>query len=265
MATEGWTERDAILQRYAESASRGTTIYEFRQPERDWIGYALDRIAWEPSWTTVDAGCGLGAYFPALRQRVPDGSLIGVDLTLAELSDTARLHPDVPLVNADVQALPLQDGSVDVIVGAHMMYHVPDIAAALYQFRRVLRPGGVFMAIYDSEVDDQPELDELFMACGGTIPLNRLTNRFSLESAPAYLEEVFSDVVLHTERPAMLVPDAAPVIDEVDGLRLVAEPYLEPGVSWDQMLTCAIGRVEEVIAQDGMFWISEHKGVFVCR
>ena len=265
MPRDRWTEREVVLERYARSASRGTTIYEFRQPERDWIAYALDRIGWDPAWTAVDAGCGLGAYFPALRHRVADGRLIGLDLTLAELRETAAHHPGVPVVNADVQAVPMRDASADVVVCAHMLYHVPDISTALHEFRRVLRPAGILVAIYDSEVDDQIELDHLFMACGGTLSLNKLTNRFSLESAPAHLKDHFSDVVLHTERPAMLVPEAHPVIDEIDGLRHVAEEYLEAGVSWEEMLERATTRVDAVIAREGVFRISEHKGVFVCR
>ena len=265
MPRDRWTEREVVLERYARSASRGTTIYEFRQPERDWIAYALDRIGWDPAWTAVDAGCGLGAYFPALRHRVADGRLIGLDLTLAELRETAAHHPGVPVVNADVQAVPMRDASADVVVCAHMLYHVPDISAALREFRRLLRPGGTLLAIYDSEVDDQIELDELFMACGGTVPLNKLTNRFSLESAPAFLEAAFSDVVLHTERPAMLVPEADPVIDEIDGLRAVAEAHLAPDLTWEEMLGRAAALVEGVITRRGVFRISEHKGVFVCQ
>jgi len=265
VAGDRWTERELVLERYAKSASRGTTIYEFRSPERDWSGYALDWIDWNPTWTAVDAGCGLGAYFPALRRRVPAGVLIGIDVTLVELEHTAALQPGVPLAGADVQAVPLREASVDAIVCAHMLYHVPDVAAALREFRRVLRPGGTFLAIYDSEVDDQRELDDLFMASGGTVPLNRLTARFSIESGPGYLEPVFDDVVLHTERPAMLVPEVDPVTSEIDGLRAVAEPYLEPGVTWDGMLARAAERVVEVIERDGVFRISEHKGVFVCR
>ena len=254
-----------MRERYARSASIGTSIYEFRHPERDWIGYALDRIGWAPAWTAVDAGCGLGPYFPALRRRVSGGCLIGVDLTLAELRGTAAEYPAVPLVNADVQAMPMRDASADVVVCAHMLYHVPDISAAVGELRRVLRPGGTLLAIYDSEVDDQVELDELFMRCGGTVALNKLTNRFSLESAPAHLEAAFSDVVLHSERPTMLVPEAHPVIDELDGLRAVAEDYLEPGTTWEEMLARATAQVDGVIARDGVFRISEHKGVFVCR
>ena len=223
----------------------GASIYQFRSPQRDWLGYVLDRLDWEPDATVLDAGCGRGAYLGGLYERAPRGTLIGADLTLPVLlGTTGPAHPEVALVNADVQSLPLQGKSIDVIVSAHMLYHVPDIAAAMTEFRRVLRPGGKLLAIYDSAIDDQPEMDELFRASGGGQSLNAITNRFSLETAPAYLGAVFDDVDLYEERPALLVPDVEAVVAEIDDLRAVAEAHLQPGVTWTELLERVRARVE---------------------
>lgn len=257
-----WTDRDLVIARYTNSARRSQTIYEFRTPAGKWPGAALDCIEWRPDWVVLDAGCGLGAYFPALRNRIPAGMLLGVDLVLAE---AGRRFPGVALICGDVQALPFRDSSVDVIVCAHMLYHVPDIPAALREFRRILRPGGHLLAIYDSVVDDQRELDELFLSSGGTVSLNRLTNTFSIESGRAYLDAIFDDVELSVDTPAMLVPTVDPVLDEINCLRAVAEPHLAPGMTWSDMLARAATQVEAVIASEGVFRISEHKGVFACR
>ena len=260
-----WADPELVHERYSRSSSRGTTIYEFRRPDRDWIAHLTGYIDWEPTWTALDAGCGPGNYFDGLRRRVPDGAVIALDFTLTQLAETAHRHPSVPLVNGDVQALPLADARVDVIVCAHMLYHVPDIPAAIREFRRVLRPGGALLAVYDSAVDDQKELDDLFVASGGRVPLNQITNLFSIESGPGYLEPVFDSVELKVERPSMVVPDVDAVVDEIDGLRAVAEDWLEPGVTWEEMIAGVRQRVTEVVERDGAFTITEHKGVFICR
>jgi ubiquinone/menaquinone biosynthesis C-methylase UbiE len=82
-----------------------------------------------------------------------------VDLTK---SWTPDLHlPDRAV--ADVQALPLESASEDVVLATHMLYHVLDIAEAVREIRRVLRPGGVFLAVTNAE-DHTRELYELYAA-----------------------------------------------------------------------------------------------------
>jgi ubiquinone/menaquinone biosynthesis C-methylase UbiE len=68
-----------------------------------------------------------------------------------------------PEVVGDIQELPLADGSVDAALAMHMLYHVPDIALAARELRRVVRPGGVLMASTNA-ADDKAEVGELWAA-----------------------------------------------------------------------------------------------------
>ncbi len=99
------------------------------------------------------------------------GTVIGLDLTVAQLGYVASRSPGVPVVAGDVQSMPISSASLDVVLSAHMLYHVADISAAIAEFRRVLRPGGHLLAIYDS-ITSQGELDQLFLDAGGTRTLN---------------------------------------------------------------------------------------------
>ena len=56
------------------------------------------------------------------------------------VADIERAHR--PHVGADVQALPFRDGAFDAIKATELLEHVPDVARALAECRRVLRPGG---------------------------------------------------------------------------------------------------------------------------
>jgi SAM-dependent methyltransferase len=49
------------------------------------------------------------------------------------------LRPDV---TADVQALPFRAAAFDAVKATELLEHVPDVAAALAECRRVLKPGG---------------------------------------------------------------------------------------------------------------------------
>jgi len=105
----------------------------------------LERLAGPSGKDLVDIGCGGGALVRALTAR-------GARVTGVEISED-QLAP--ALANDDgsggryvigrAQALPLEDGSVDVAVFMRTLHHVPpgDLLDALRETRRVLRPGGV--------------------------------------------------------------------------------------------------------------------------
>ncbi len=62
--------------------------------------------------------------------------------SLEDLRCTGRLS----LIRADAQQLRLRDSSVDVALAVHMLYHIPDIPAAVGELPRIVRPGGMVLA-----------------------------------------------------------------------------------------------------------------------
>ncbi|MEU5482640.1 class I SAM-dependent methyltransferase [Streptomyces mirabilis] len=93
----------------------------------------------------LDAGCGTGRALPPLRAAVgPSGVVVAADLTPAMLAAAVRAgrHRDGQLLLADVTALPLRTGSLDAVLGAGLIAHLPNPAENLRELARVVRPGG---------------------------------------------------------------------------------------------------------------------------
>jgi ubiquinone/menaquinone biosynthesis C-methylase UbiE len=93
----------------------------------------------------LDAGCGTGRALPPLRAAVgPSGVVVGADLTPAMLAAAVRAgrHRDGQLLLADVAALPLRTESLDAVLGAGLIAHLPNPAENLRELARVVRPGG---------------------------------------------------------------------------------------------------------------------------
>jgi SAM-dependent methyltransferase len=93
-----------------------------------------------PDATVLDAGCGDGARTLA---NLPAGS-VGLDVSRRGLELARETVPDARLVQADMTAIPLADGSVDAVTAYHAVFHVArESQPGVYrEFARVLRPGG---------------------------------------------------------------------------------------------------------------------------
>jgi arsenite methyltransferase len=102
----------------------------------------------EPGSVVLDLGCGAGTDLLIAAQMVsPDGRVIGVDMTSAMLdrataSARAMALEDVELHESLIEALPLEDASVDVVISNGVIDLVPDKQAVFAEIDRVLRPGG---------------------------------------------------------------------------------------------------------------------------
>ena len=71
-------------------------------------------------------------------------ALSQITVMLRSLSASAdELGLTVVTVACEASALPFDDGSFDLVFGHAVLHHLPDLAAAFREFRRVLRPGGV--------------------------------------------------------------------------------------------------------------------------
>jgi SAM-dependent methyltransferase len=102
----------------------------------------LDRLGVLPaSPIVVDLGCSTGYLLEDLHRVLPDGRLVGIDLVMSGLKKASQLVPAAIAVQGDACRLPVPDGSVDALVSANLLEHVPDDVAALREIFRVLRPG----------------------------------------------------------------------------------------------------------------------------
>lgn len=104
----------------------------------------LERLGSVPEGgAIIDLGCSTGYLLEDLRDAYPGRGLIGVDLVAPGLAKAHDLLPDAWLLRADVCDLPLADSSVDAVVSANLLEHVPDDRGALREAFRILEPGGL--------------------------------------------------------------------------------------------------------------------------
>lgn len=99
----------------------------------------------------VELGCGNGALWWENCERVPPGWTVTLtDISPGMLAEARARLGELPQFTdfqpVDIQMLPFPETAFDAAIASHMLYHVPDVARALGEVRRVLRPAGVFYA-----------------------------------------------------------------------------------------------------------------------
>lgn len=128
-----------------------------------------------PGQTVVDLGSGAGNDVFIARAVVGDGGrVIGIDMTpemIAKARENAarRGFGNVEFRLGDVEALPVEDASADVVVSNCVLNLVPDKKKAFAEIFRVLKPGGRFCVsdiVLRGELPAKlQEVAELYVGC----------------------------------------------------------------------------------------------------
>lgn len=171
--------RQAVRDRYARvvtesapccgpSCCEGSGTAGAEAPTSTAVGYSAEELAVLPSDADLGLGCGnptalaslregqtvldLGSgggidCFLAAKQVGPAGKVIGVDMT-PEMIARARAnaakggYANVEFRLGEIEALPVADGTVDVIISNCVLNLSPEKGRVLAEAHRVLKPGG---------------------------------------------------------------------------------------------------------------------------
>lgn len=114
------------------------------------MGERLEYVRLTPR-RCADIGCATGDGVRLLQQRYPAAQALALDYALPMLATVreragwwARLRGQAPAcVNADVRALPLAAGSLDLVWSNLMLHWLPDLRPAFAELQRVLAVDGL--------------------------------------------------------------------------------------------------------------------------
>ncbi len=172
---------------------------------RDFPRWALGLAPVPRTARVLDSGCGWGRFAWTLIDEFAHqpGAIACADrspgMARSVQVDAARRGQPVRVCAAGIEALPFAARAFDLVIAAHVLYHLPDIPAGLRELARVMRPGARLLATTNSEAI-RPliiELHEQALAALGIPFTPEDPSTFTLENAQACLQTCFADVRRH--------------------------------------------------------------------
>jgi SAM-dependent methyltransferase len=245
------------------------SIYAYQQPRVDLAARVVDLAGPASSDTIADIGCGNGMYLAELARRGLPCRVLGVDLSVGMLTAARQRLATVvgparvALAGGDATALPLRDGAADLVLAAHMLYHVPEPAGALRELRRVTRPGGRVVIV----LNGASHLRQLRTAIAAVVPGGGAVaggggaaariERVTLDDGESLARSFFGQVARHDFRAELRVPGPGPIADYVRSL-----PGTRPGAAPAEFAAAVVAALPR--APEGHYVITAHAGCLVC-
>ncbi|MDP9285993.1 MAG: class I SAM-dependent methyltransferase [Actinomycetota bacterium] len=202
----------------------------------------------------LEVGCGEGVIWRVNAERIPEGwRLTLTDMSEGMVEAARDVLGDRALYGvASVEELPFADESFDGAIANHMLFHLEDRTRALSEIRRVLRPGGLFVATAIGR-DHLRELWELEPPGDGIWSKTR--ERFTIELARGELAPFFAAIELERYPDSLEVTDAEALVDVFRSRGDVAE----------KRLAAILEHVAEAIDRDGSFHVTKDTARIRCR
>lgn len=261
-----------VQQAYATDehlAIRYRTHELYSRPRIDFKQWVVDLLNWRGDEWVLDVGAGPGSYFELVQARAPRGRHVAGDLSMGMAQQAQHSpHADHTRVLAlDAQQLPFPDQTFDVVLANHMLYHVPNIAQALSEINRVLKPDGCLVAATNS-LNTMPEFDTLARRACTLLGFPKQSfkgthTQFSLENGVVRLARQFRAVARHDLPSAFHFPEVEPAMAYLNSLRALNQPQLPEDLVWEDYMDVMEKQIDRLIKHYGELQVHKLAGAFV--
>ena len=112
----------------------------------------------------LDIGCGGGRNVAALLKKYPDATVTGIDYSATSVSKATSFNKDMiktgrcQISRGDVSNLQFPSEHYDLVTAVETIYFWPGLEKCFAQVYKVMKPGGTFMVVNESDGTDEVAL-----------------------------------------------------------------------------------------------------------
>ncbi len=220
----------------------------------------------ESGESLLDIGTGPGNFPSRLRLGGHTGRLVGIDFSSGML-EVARVQTNaVEWLQANAMELPFPDSSFDVVTARHMLYHVPDMNKALQETKRVLKPGGRFMAVTNDDGYMLEFWEAVFEAVKNDSDFSPMTSeilnpKFFAAHLEQQIQTVFKNTTFTKLEASLEFPNIQPVLNYWDSIQ---PSYEISNMAWTRGRQ-AFAKVLETRFQNGNWQVTKNVAIITAR
>ena len=226
-----------------------------KQGFANWI---LSHYDIRPGTALLELGCGTGGMWTGNEEMIGRcARFVLSDLSegmLDQAQRTLRGYEGIEYRAVDIQDIPFEERTFDVVIANMMLYHVPDLSRGLREVRRVLKEGGTFYCATYGENGIMEYIAGLFSDRGIRGQAN---HHFTLQNGEEKLKTVFSRVRCLRYEDALEVTDAEDMAEYICSLAGMTELQNLPR---DE-----IRSVLERNMSDGILRVPKDYGMFIAQ
>ena len=203
----------------------------------------------------LELGCGTGSMWKGQDALIKKcGELILSDYSEGML-ETIKYNigklPNVSYCSIDIQNIPYDDATFDVVIANMMLYHVPDLSKGLSEVRRVLKTDGKF---YCATYGEHGIVEYLSKLLGDYGVEDNVNKNFTLQNGEEILSSVFKKVERKDYEDSLAVTNIEDLVDYIYSLPSMLSLSNEPR---EKIQTCLqshmVNGILSVPKEYGMF------------
>lgn len=105
----------------------------------------------EPQGTLLDIGCADGTTTYQIKKKFPKLKITGLDYYKETIDFAKKTKPQIRFVHADAHKLPFGSETFDIVTAIEVLEHLEKPKKVFSEIRRVLKPGGTFIIVQDTD------------------------------------------------------------------------------------------------------------------
>ncbi len=258
---------DAVRQQYADDHNlmvRAHFHQRFNTNHEDLRDWFFAHADVTHAKRILEVGCGNGDLWQDHINELPlDATLTLSDFAVGILQQAQSRYAankQVSVVQVDVQEIPFPDNSFDVVVANHVLHHIPDIARAITEMKRVLRPGGHLFALANGTNGLE---HYLYTAIAQVAPKSTAFAQnlpFNLQNGTQFLQRNFKTVSVQEYDNTLHVTDPHAIVAYVASTRDV-----QPGITDALLDKLDVYFAKEAKKNGGAIDIKKEIGLFTAE